>query len=423
MTRRLTRRSFIHSSVAAAAVARTVHAAPQPQAADGPPLRAGLIGCGGRGSGAALDFLNGSKNVSIVALADVFKDRLEGTRQRLRKQGQEIPEDRCFVGFDSYKQLVASDLDVVLMATPPHFRPMHFAAAIEAKKHVFMEKPVAVDPQGVRSVIATGEKAKALGLCVVAGTQRRHQANYLEAYKRIADGAIGQIVAARAYWNQGQLWFRQREPQWSDMEWMIRDWVNWTWLSGDHIVEQHVHNLDVINWFTGSHPTKAVGMGGRARRVTGDQYDYFSIDYTFGDGMHLHSMARQVNGCANNISEYVVGTKGSSNCADKIFDTKGNVVWAYEGPNARPYVQEHTDLVHAIRSGKPINEARNVAESTLVAIMGRISAYTGKETSWDEVLGLDMRLGPTEYALGAVPIGTVPVPGAGERRPPTAGQN
>jgi myo-inositol 2-dehydrogenase/D-chiro-inositol 1-dehydrogenase len=424
MTRAITRRGFIQSSVAAATAAHGLHRAPAARAAvpDGPPLKAGLIGCGGRGSGAAADFLSGSKDVKIVALADVFSDRLERTRDSLQKRnGQEIPADRCYVGFDAYRKLIASDVDVVLLATPPHFRAAHFAAAVEARKHVFMEKPVAVDPAGVRSVIATGEKAKERGLCVVAGTQRRHQSNYVEVYKRVADGAIGEIVAARAYWNQGQLWFRERDPKWSDMEWMIRDWVNWTWLSGDHIVEQHVHNLDVINWFTGSHPVKAVGMGGRMRRVTGDQYDFFSVDFTFPSGMHELSQCRQINGCANSVSEYIVGTKGSTNCADRIFDVKGNVVWAYDGPPAKPYVQEHTDLVAAIRSGKPINEARNVAESTLGAIMARISAYTGKETTWDEVLNSDLRLGPTEYALGPVPMGKVPVPGMGEPKATTAG--
>jgi len=279
-----------------------------------------------------------------------------------------------------------------------------------------MEKPVAVDPVGIRSVLATGEKAKQLGLSVVAGTQRRHKKSYIETYKRIADGAIGKIVAARCYWNQGQLWYKERDKNWSDMEWMIRDWVNWTWLSGDHIVEQHVHNLDVINWFTGSHPAKAVGMGGRMRRVTGDQYDFFSIDFELGDGTHVHSMARQINGCVNNVSEFVVGTKGSSNCADKIFGPDGAVVWAYEGPKEQEYVTEHTHLVEAIRSGKPINEAQNVAESTMTAIMGRISAYSGREVTWDEVMASDLQLGPTEYALGPVPMSKAPIPGADSRR-------
>jgi len=255
-----------------------------------------------------------------------------------------------------------------------------------------------------------------LGLSVVAGTQRRHKKAYIETYKRIADGAIGQIVAARCYWNQSQLWYRERDPKWSDMEWMIRDWVNWTWLSGDHIVEQHVHNIDVINWFTGKHPVKAVGMGARTRRVTGDQYDFFAVDFEFDGGMHLESMCRQINGCANNVSEFIVGTKGSSNCANKIFSPDGSVAWSYEGPKEQEYVEEHTDLVESIRTGKPINEARNVAESTMMAIMGRISAYSGKEVAWDELMGSDLRLGPAEYGLGPVTMGKVAVPGIDARR-------
>ena len=418
ISRKLTRRGFIQTSVAAAAAAHTVlrvRAAPA-AVPEGPPLKAGLVGCGGRGTGAAENILSSAPDIRITALADVFQDRLDSARKALSERGQEIPDSRCFVGFDAYKKLIATDVDVVLLATPPHFRSTHFAAAVEAKKHVFMEKPVAVDPAGVRSVLATGEKAKELGLSVVAGTQRRHKRSYIETYKRIADGAIGEIVAARCYWNQSQLWYKERDPKWSDMEWMIRDWVNWTWLSGDHIVEQHVHNIDVINWFTGKHPVKAVGMGARMRRVTGDQYDFFAIDFEFDGGLHLQSMCRQINGCANNVSEFIVGTKGATNCADKIFNPDGSVAWTYEGPKEQEYVEEHTDLVESIRTGKPINEARNVAESTMTAIMGRISAYSGKEANWDELMGSDLRLGPTEYGLGPVTMGKVAVPGIDARR-------
>jgi len=418
ISRKLTRRGFIQTSVAGAAAAHTVLRVRATPAAvpEGPPLKAGLVGCGGRGTGAAKDILNSAHGIRITALADVFQDRLDSARKALSERGQEIPDSQCFVGFDAYKKLIATDVDIVLLATPPHFRSTHFAAAVEAKKHVFMEKPVAVDPAGVRSVIATGEKAKELGLSVVAGTQRRHKKAYIETCKRIADGAIGQIVAARCYWNQSQLWYRERDPKWSDMEWMIRDWVNWTWLSGDHIVEQHVHNLDVIHWFTGKHPVKAVGMGARMRRVTGDQYDFFAVDFEFDDGMHLESMCRQINGCADNVSEFIVGTKGSSNCANKIFNPDGSVAWAYEGPREQEYVEEHTDLVESIRTGKPINEARNVAESTMMAIMGRISAYSGKEVAWDDLMGSDLRLGPAEYGWGPVTMGKVAVPGIDARR-------
>ena len=399
-------------------------------APDGAVLKAGLIGCGGRGSGAGLNFLQSGPNLELVALADVFEDRLEGCRNILREKKKgghrltrsdakvEIPDEKCFLGFDAYKKVLEEDVDIVILATPPHFRPEHFEAAIAARKHVFMEKPVAVDPAGVRSIMKTAERADALGLSVVTGTQRRHQKTYIETYNRIMEGAIGDIASARCYWNTNQLWYRDRDRHWSDMEYMIRDWVNWTWLSGDHIVEQHVHNIDVINWFTNSHPVKAVGMGARMRRVTGDQYDFFDIDFAMENGVHVHSMCRQINGCANSVSEFVMGTHGSSNCKDTIFDLDGNVVWNYEEADQdnSPYVQEHVDLVTTIRGGGHINEATNTAISTLVGVMGRISAYTGQEVTWDELIQSDERLGPNEYALGPVPLqAMVPIPGSLER--------
>jgi predicted dehydrogenase len=280
-----------------------------------------------------------------------------------------------------------------------------------------MEKPIAVDPMGIKSILESAEKAEAFGLSVVTGTQRRHQKEYIETYKRVANGEIGDIVAARAYWNMQQLWYRNKEKGWTNMEWMIRDWVNWRWLSGDHIVEQHVHNLDVINWFTEMHPVKAVGMGGRQRRVTGDQFDFFSIDFEYANGMHTHSMCRQINGCVSNVSEFIVGTKGSTNCRDTIFKPDGTIAWKFEGQANNPYDQEHVDLVTAIRTGKPYNEAKNTAISNLVAIMGRESAYTGKETTWEEMEQSTMKLGPTEYVMGNVPVeAVIPVPGTLERQ-------
>jgi len=394
------------------------------QAPDGEVLKAGLIGCGGRGTGAALNFLSSGPNLEIVALGDVFEDRLNGCRERLKKEKNvEIADGQCFVGFDAYKKVIDAGVDVILTATPPHFRPEHFAACIEARKHVFMEKPVAVDPVGARSIIATSRKADAVGLCVVTGTQRHHQRDYVSTYARIASGAIGQIVSANCYWNQSQLWYRNRQEGWSDMEYMIRDWVNWCWLSGDHIVEQHVHNIDVINWFSGAQPEKAVGFGGRHRRKTGDQYDFFSVDFEYDNGMHVHSMCRQIDGCADNVSERIQGTKGWSNCKNTIYNPDGSVQWKYDyGLNAEgkprnsvavsPYVQEHIDLVAAIRAGKPINEAERTAISTLAAVMGRISAYTGKKMTWDEMMSSSLRIGPETYALGPVAIEPVaPVPG------------
>lgn len=419
--RQITRRNFI-STVAVAssliiACAKTSKQVKLPPlldiAPDGPELKVGVIGCGGRGTGAALNFVAAGPNLKVVALGDVFQDRIDRAQKKIKeKAGQEVADKNCFVGFDAFQKVIASDVDVIILGTPPHFRPEHFKAAVNAKKHVFMEKPVAVDPVGAKSIIASAEKAEAFGLSVVTGTQRRHQREYVETYKRIADGAIGDIVAARCYWNQSQLWYKERQPGWTDMEWMLRDWVNWTWLSGDHIVEQHLHNLDIINWFTHSHPVQAVGFGGRARRVTGDQFDFFSIDYQLENGVHVHSMCRQINGCTNNVSEFIVGTKGSSNCRNTIYNSDGSVAWQYEGVKKSPYDQEHIDLVTAIRLDQPINEATNTAISTLVAIMGRISAYTGKETTWDEMMNSGLKIGPAEYKLGAIPLeAKIAVPG------------
>jgi predicted dehydrogenase len=391
------------------------------QAPDGPPLKAGLIGCGDRGTGAALQFLKAGPNLQVVALSDVFDDRIQKARETLKeKANQEIADDRCYPGFDGYKALIDSDVDVVLHATPPHFRPAHFDYAVDKKKHVFMEKPLAVDPVGIRTVLAASEKAKQFALAVVCGTQRRHQREYLETRNRVVNGAIGRIVAGRCYWNMGQLWYRPRQRGWSDMEAMLRDWVNWNWLSGDHIVEQHVHNIDVICWFLNRWPTKAMGMGARMRRVTGDQFDFFAVDYTFDESLHMASYCRQIDGCANDVSEFVVGTEGSSNCKDKIWDKDGKLVWQYleegEEPGKskyNPYEQEHVDFVTAIRTNQPINEATDVANSTLTAIMGRISAYTGKEVTWDEMMKSDLRLGPTEYALGPSPLIKAQIPRPG----------
>jgi len=290
-----------------------------------------------------------------------------------------------------------------------------------------MEKPVAVDPVGARSIIASSKKAESLGLTVGTGTQRRHQRDYMTTFKQIYEGAIGDGLTANCYWNQSQLWYRTQKSGWSEMEYMIRDWVNWAWLSGDHIVEQHVHNIDVVNWFLESHPVKAVGMGGRHRRVTGDQFDFFDIDFTYPNDLHVHSMCRQINGCANNVSEYVRGSEGYTNCRNTIYNPDGSVKWQYAYPldeegkptesvKISPYVQEHIDLVTAIRTNKPYIEAEQTAVSTLAAIMGRISAYTGKEVTWDEMMGSNFTLGPSELTWGSVNIDkSVPVPGSAEK--------
>ena len=385
-----------------------------PKAPDGQVLKAGLIGCGGRGRGAMINFLDAGPNLQLTALADLFPDRLEAARQQLKAdKGIDVPANRCFTGFDAHQKLIDSGVDIVLNCTPPHFRPMHFAACVEAGKHCFLEKPLGVDAAGVRSVLATSEKASSKGLAVMTGTQLRREQPRMEVRNRVIDGAIGDILSARAFRNQGALWYRQRQAGWSDMEYMIRDWVNWTWLSGDHIVEQHIHHLDAMLWVLGAPPIKAVGMGAHLRRPTGDQYDFFSVDYEFENGVHLHSTIRQLSGCANLRDETFVGTKGTASL-DKalILDRSGKVIYKHEGEPNDALVQEHADFVTSIRSGKPVNAVKPTAMATLMAIMGRESAFTGKAVTWQETMASDQRLGPMTYALGPLEMAAkAPVPG------------
>jgi predicted dehydrogenase len=391
----------------------------------GKKLKAGLVGAGARGTGAAINFLSaGGPDCEIVALADIFQDKIDACRERFESFQMPIPAENCFAGFEGYKKLMAiEDMDVVLLATPPKFRPEHFLEAVTQNKHVFMEKPVAVDSAGIRSVITTARKAAAIGLNVVTGTQRRHQEDYIETFKQVASGAIGKITSAKAFWNQEHVWFRQREKGWNDIEYMIRNWNNFCWLCGDHILDTHVHNIDIINWFVGRHPEKAIGYGGRHRRVTGDQYDFFSVDFDYGNGLFSHSMCRQIDSCANGTGEMVMGTEGYTNCQNTIWDLDGNVKWKFEYPadeNGNPttslkipsYVQEHMHLVYAIRTGNYVNEGEQTAISTLTAIMGRTAAYTGRLVTWDEILKADMELGPEVKDFGNVEMRfPVPVPG------------
>ncbi len=384
-------------------------------------LKAGLIGCGGRGTGAAFDMLKASDQVRIVALADVFRDRLDSCRNYLSSDDHsnrdrvQIDDDRCYVGFDAYQQLINGDVDLVLLATPPHFRPMQFEAAINAGKHVFMEKPVAVDPTGIRSVIESAAQADRRNLSVVAGTQRRHEARYLALMQRIHGGEIGDIISARCYWNQGGLWVKEQQPAWSDMEWQIRNWLYFTWLSGDHIVEQHVHNLDVCNWAIGSHPVKCAGMGGREVRTApkyGHVFDHFAIEYEYPNGVVMHSYCRQIDGCTGQVAEAIHGSTGRTwSDSDKV-EILGPRPWRFDAKNPNPYVVEHKDLIASIANDGPhLNEAKRVAESTLTAIMGRMSAYTGQEITWDKALNSQLDLSPPAYEFSSLPMPEVAVPG------------
>ena len=385
-------------------------------------LKVGLVGCGGRGTGAAENCLNANPNVRVVALADLFQDRIDKCRAELGNPNREdgalpgfqVKDQMCFTGFDAYLRLLETDVDLVILATPPGFRPQHFAAAVDAGKHIFTEKPVGVDPVGIRKFMAAGEKSRAKGLAVVAGTQRRHDPAYIELIKRIQDGQIGEIRAARCYWNMGGLWKKDRQSGWTDMEWQLRNWLYFTWLSGDHIVEQHVHNIDVINWAMGTHPVKAYGMGGRQVRTDpayGHIYDHFAIDFEYENGVHLMSMCRQTENTDTNISEVIVGAQGEGRTAGGRLMIVGDSTWRYRGPKVNPYDQEHVDLIQSIHRGEPLNEAQNVAESTLTAIMGRESAYTGLEINWDEFLASDLDLSREKYEFGPMSVPPVAMPG------------
>lgn len=414
----VTRREFVKASAVVAAAASAPAVARMAHGAGSDRLRVGLVGCGGRGTGAAVNCLQASEQAEIVALADLFDDRLTGALGHLQGDGNlsprvNVPASSRYLGFDAYKQLMASDIDSVILATPPHFRPMMLEHAINSGKHVFMEKPVAVDPFGIRQIMAAGEQADKKGLNIVAGTQRRHERKYQETMKRVHDGAIGRIVSARAFWNMGELWSKKRLPSYTDIEWQIRNWLYFTWLSGDHITEQHVHNLDVINWAMGTHPIKAMGMGGRQVRTDpqfGNIFDHHAIEFEYPGGVFMTSMCRQTNGCANRVNEYLAGAEGSVDFGRGIIT--GANKWKFAGDNPNPYVVEHADLIAAINGGPRFNEARNVAESTLTAIMGRMSTYTGKAVTWEQAINSTLHLGPTEYDWNMdLPVAPVAVPG------------
>jgi len=413
------RRDFIKSSVAttAAAMAAGLLGNAFVDAQGNERLRVGLVGCGNRGSQATRDCVNSSEGMQVYALGDLFEDRWKGFRERLTRefeQGkeQDLVDERCFTGFDAYKRVIESGVDLVILGTPPGFRPVHFKAAVEAGKHVFMEKPVAVCPAGARMVLAAGEVAKEKKLGVVAGTQRRHQGKYLETIKRLHDGAIGKVVAAQCYWTQGGLWKVDRDPAWSDVEWQVRNWLYFVWLSGDHIVEQHVHNLDVCNWVMGAHPVKAYSLGGRQVRtdpVYGSIYDHFATEYEYADGVRMVSMCRQIDGCAGRNGEHFIGTEGVADTNRGYI--KGKEEFRYEGKGDREYQQEHADLIASIRAGQPLNETQTVAESTLTAIMARMSAYTGQEVAWDQALNSQLNLVVENPQFGDKPVDEVPMPG------------
>ncbi|MBN1457112.1 MAG: Gfo/Idh/MocA family oxidoreductase [Sedimentisphaerales bacterium] len=348
-------------------------------------LKVALVGCGGRGRGALEDIHNAARHlniqIEIAGLCDFFMDRAKDTAKQF-----DVSEALCMAGANSYKDIMKTDADIVLLVTPPIFRPVHLEAAIKAGKHVFMEKPAAVDAPGARKIIEAGELAKQKGLSIVAGTQRRHQESYLKTQQAVSKGAIGPIRGGSVWWCQSHLWYAKRKPGEDDASYMVRNWVSFAEMSGDHIVEQHLHNIDVANWFIGGPPKMAIGFGGRARRRTGNQFDFFSVDFDYGNDVKIHSMCRQIDRCYDRVAELFTGTIGST-----YGDGPGKDGFAkkVQVDDIRcvdnPYVQEHIDLINSILNDKPINEAENVATSTLTAIMGRISAYTGSPVRWKDV--------------------------------------
>ena len=411
----LSRRDFVKLSAVTTGAALAAHlAAPRAlgATAGSDRIRVGLVGCGGRGTGAAQNCLDSSPGVEIVAVGDLFERQVTAAKTKLK-----LDAAQGFWGFDAYQKILATDIDLVILATPPGFRPMHFEAAITAGKNVFMEKPVAVDPVGCRSVIATAQIAKQKKLAVVAGTQRRHQPSYMEVMKRVHDGAIGELVGGQCYWNDQGIWFREKTgwlAELSDFEWQCWNWYHWDWLSGDQIVEQHIHNLDVMNWAFGGPPAKFYGMGGRQNRgsLAGNIWDHFATELEYPNGARVTSMCRHTPKSSARVGERVVGTKGTSDCASSI---KGASAFKYEGANPNPMVQEHTDLIASIRSGEPLNEGERVALSTLTAIGCRMSAYTGREISWNWLLNAStLDIFPKTIAAGPGHFPLVPIPGQAE---------
>ncbi len=397
-------------------------------------IKVGLIGCGNRGTGAAKNCVESSSNVEVVAMGDVFADKVEQSLKILKTNDAgdksewsstnpwkdadkvKVTKECCFSGFDAYKKVIdVPGVNLIILAAPPQFRPAHLKAAIEAGKNVFMEKPVAVDPVGIRSVIASSELASQKGLAIVAGTQRRHQPSYIEMMKRVHAGDIGALLGGECYWNMGcvRQWhfFNPRQPGWTDMEWMLRNWYYFTWLSGDHIVEQHVHNIDVINWAMRAHPVSAYAMGGRQWRVEpefGNIFDHFIVEFTYPNGARVLSMARQINNCTDRVGERIVGATGHA--MDGRID--GLKPYEHRGQSLSPYVIEHADLIAGIRAGRPLNEGTQVAESTMTAILGRMSAYTGREIKWDWAMKASkLDLTPAEFKMGPMKVAPPAMPG------------
>ena len=386
-----------------------------------------MIGCGSRGTGAAFNFLSAGDGLSIIACADLFQDKLDNCRKQLKeKMNNEITDDMCFTGFDAYKKACELPVDLVIIATPNLFHPYHLKYAVDQGKHVFVEKPACVDPAGYRTFLVAVKQAVNNGLNVVTGTQYHHDRPFVESYKKIQEGYIGKITSGNVYYNTSPLHPVTRQPGWTDMEYMIRDFFSWNWLCGDHVLDQLIHWIDVFIWFSHLKPSKVLATGSRIRRTTGNIYDNFGIDFEFEGGVHVNGMARQINGCDNRRGAIIQGEKGSWNSDDfAIRDLSGNIVWKYDSEAAKAkykthdmYTLEHIDLVNHIRGGKVINIAETAAISSMACIMSRESAYTGKAYTWDQITASDLNMMPEELALVNVDMtkfGAIPLPGTEAR--------
>jgi predicted dehydrogenase len=421
------RRTFLQTSAAAVATTTLLELAPAVHAGGSGAFKVGLIGCGGRGTGAAEQACTAGDDVRLVAMADMFRDRLDEKREILRSSlGSKfaVKDENCFVGFDAYKGVLQSGVDVVLLTTPPHFRPMHLKAAIDAGKHVFAEKPVAVDATGARKVLAACEEARKKNLAVGSGLCWRYHEGMRETFQQIHGGKIGDIVAMQATYNMGMLWCRtlkeKQEKGWSDMEWQLRNWLYFTWLSGDHIVEQHVHSLDKMAWaMKNEYPVKATGMGGRQVRTAPDYghiFDHHSVVFEFASGVKLFSQCRQQPGVATDVSDNIMGSKGMChiNAVEGTSKITGPEPWEYKSSRARKqnmYQNEHNELFASLRSGAPINNGEWMTKSTLMAIMGRMATYTGQVVTWDALLNSKEDLTPPRYEFGSLPMPPVAMPG------------
>jgi myo-inositol 2-dehydrogenase / D-chiro-inositol 1-dehydrogenase len=412
------RREFLAAgaaSVAAATLPSAVHAAGSDV------IKVGLIGCGGRGTGAANDCLTaGKEGVKLVAVGDVFPSKAQSAAKTLANKYKDRVDlgDRVYGGLDAYEKVINAGVDLVLLATPPGFRPMHLEAAVKAGKHIFCEKPVAVDAPGIRKCLSLVEDVKTKKLALVAGTQRRHQAGYLETMKRVHGGEIGEIVSGRCSWNGQGIWFKKREAGESDVAYQLKNWYHFMWVCGDHIVEQHIHNLDVMNWALGAHPIRAVGFGGRTpgnkSRPSGDAndvghiWDHFAVEFEYPNGVHVSSYCTHVENVSTDISETLYGSKGT--CRVNAYSINKKKV--FENDPVSAYVQEHIDLLASIKSGTPLNELQAVTESTFTAILGRDAAYSGQNLKWDDLLRSERVAMPAGLTMDSkVSVTGTPVPG------------